>query len=149
MTLLVVSNRLPFTVSSRDNKLVFHASPGGLVSGLTAYLEWARQDPSRTDYLWVGWPGIEVEEGSRELLRTKGGKQKASPVFLDADTMKKFYQGFCNSTIWPLFHYFPTYAKFREEDCAHYVKVNVPLRDPRLKAYLRSDPVWAQGYHRS
>src|SRR5205807_370085 len=84
MTLLVVSNRLPFTVNSRDNKLVFHASPGGLVSGLTAYLEWARQDPSGTDYLWVGWPGMEVEEGSRELLRTKAGKQKACPVFLDA-----------------------------------------------------------------
>ena len=108
MTLLVVSNRLPFTVSGRDNKLVFHASPGGLVSGLTAYLEWARQDPSGTDYLWVGWPGMEVEEGSRELLRTQAAKQRACPVFLDADTMKKFYQGFCNSTIWPLFHYFPT-----------------------------------------
>ena len=147
MTLLVVSNRLPFTVSSRDNKLVFHSSPGGLVSGLTAYLEWARQDPSRTDYLWVGWPGIEVEEGSRELLRTKAAKQKASPVFLDADTMKKFYQGFCNSTIWPLFHYFPTYAKFREEDWAQYVKVNEEFRDSILKVYQPNDTVWVHDYH--
>src|SRR5438445_6694395 len=147
MTLLVVSNRLPFTVSSRDHKLVFHASPGGLVSGLTAYLEWARQDPSRTDYLWVGWPGIDVEEGSRELLRTKAAKQKASPVFLDTDTMKKFYQGFCNSTIWPLFHYFPTYAKFREEDWAQYVKVNESFRDSILKVYQPNDTVWVHDYH--
>ena len=147
MTLLVVSNRLPFTVSSRDNKLVFHASPGGLVSGLTAYLEWARQDPSRTDYLWVGWPGIDVEEGSRELLKTKAAKQKACPVFLDADTMKKFYQGFCNSTIWPLFHYFPTYAKFREEDWSQYVKVNEAFRDSILKVYQPNDTVWVHDYH--
>src|SRR5437870_10195163 len=146
MTLLVVSNRLPFTVSSRDHKLVFHASPGGLVSGLTASLDWARQDHS-TDYLWVGGPGIDVEEGSRELLRTKAAKQKASPVFLDADTMKKFYRGFCNSTIWPLFHYFPTYAKFREEDWAQYVKVNEAFRDSILKVYQPNDTVWIHDYH--
>src|SRR5207248_2705005 len=145
--LLVVSDRLPFTVSSRDNNLVFHSCPGGLVSGLTAYLEWARRDPSRTDYLWVGWPGIEVEEGSRELLRTKAAEQNASPVFLDADTMKKFYQGFCNSTIWPLFHYFPTYAKFREEDWAQYVKVNEEFRDSILKVYQPNDTVWVHDYH--
>src|SRR2546430_15758840 len=110
MTLLVVTNRLPFTVSRRDNKLVFHASPGGLISGLTAYVEWARQDLSRTDCLWVGWPGIDVEEGSRELLKTKAAKQKASPVFLDADTMKKFYQVYFNSTIGPLSRFYLTYS---------------------------------------
>src|SRR3989442_13221658 len=147
MTTLGVSNRLPFTGSSRDNKLVFHASPGGLVSGLAAYLEWVRQNPSGTDYLWVGWPGMEVEEGSRELLRTKAAKQRACPVFLDADTMKKFYQGFCNSTIWPLFHYFPTYAKFREEDWTQYVKVNEAFRDSILKVYQPNDTVWVHDYH--
>jgi trehalose 6-phosphate synthase/phosphatase len=110
-------------------------------------LEWARQDPSKTDYLWIGWPGIEVEEGSRELLRTKAARQKACPVFLDADTMKKFYQGFCNSTIWPLFHYFPTYAKFREEDWAQYVKVNEAFRDSILKVYQPNDTVWVHDYH--
>ena len=147
MTLLVVSNRLPFTVSSRDNKLVFHASPGGLVSGLTAYLESARLESSRSDYLWIGWPGIEVEEDHREQLRTKAAKQKASPVFLDSETMKKFYQGFCNSTIWPLFHYFPTNAKFREEDWAEYVKVNEAFRDSVLKVYKSKDTVWVHDYH--
>lgn len=147
MRLLVVSNRLPFTVSSRDNKLVFHGSPGGLVSGLTAYLEWARQDPSRTDYLWIGWPGIEVEESSHEQLKSKAARQKAWPVFLDAATMERFYQGFCNSTIWPLFHYFPNYAKFREEDWAQYVKVNETFRDSILKVYQPNDTVWVHDYH--
>src|SRR4029077_9868841 len=147
MTLLVVSNRLPFTVSIRDDKLVFHASPGGLVSGLTAYLDWARQSPSRSDYMWVGWPGLEVEERSREELRSRAAKQKAWPVFLDADTMEKFYRGFCNSTLWQLFHYFPTYAKFREEDWTQYVKVNEAFRDSVLKVYQPNDTVWVHDYH--
>src|SRR5260370_535530 len=129
MTLLVVSNRLPFTVSNRDNKLVFRASPGGLVSGLTAYLDWAKQSASRSDYLWVGWPGMEVEEGSREELRTRAAKQNALPVFLDADTMEKFYRGFCNSTLWPLFHYFPTYTKSRGANWPQYSKLNNAVRD--------------------
>ena len=28
------------------------------------------------------------------------------PVFLTEEEMEQFYLGFCNSTIWPLFHYF-------------------------------------------
>src|SRR5436853_4993666 len=90
---------------------------------------------------------MEVEEGSRELLRTQAAKQRACPVFLDADTMKKFYQGFCNSSIWPLFHYFPTYAKFKEEDWAQYVKVNEFFRDSIIKVYQPNDTVWVHDYH--
>src|SRR2546427_449367 len=133
LRLVVVSNRLPFTAATKDGKLVFRASPGGLVSGLSAYLESSRQGSLNRDYLWVGWPGIEVDEGSQEELRSKAAKQKASPIFLDAKTMEGFYHGFCNSTIWPLFHYFPTYAKFDENDWAQYVKVNEAFRDSLMK----------------
>jgi trehalose 6-phosphate synthase/phosphatase len=147
LRLVVVSNRLPFTASGKEDKLVFRASPGGLVSGLTAYLESSRQNPSNVDYLWVGWPGIEVDESSQEKLRSKAAKQHAWPVFLDAKTMDGFYHGFCNSTIWPLFHYFPTYAKFDENDWAQYVKVNEVFRDSLLKVLRPNDTIWVQDYH--
>src|SRR5215472_7356520 len=147
MTLLVVSNRLPFTISNRDKHLVFHSSPGGLVSGLTAYLEWSKQNPAGSDYLWIGWPGIEIEEGLREEVRAKAAKQNAWPIFFDGKTMDRFYQGFCNSTLWPLFHYFPTYAKFKKEDWTQYVKVNEAFRDEVLKACKPGDTVWIHDYH--
>jgi trehalose 6-phosphate synthase/phosphatase len=147
LRLVVVSNRLPFTASGKDDKLVFRASPGGLVSGLTAYLESSRQDPSNGDYLWVGWPGIEVEEGSQEKMRSKAAKQQAWPVFLDSKTMNGFYHGFCNSTIWPLFHYFPTYAKFDENDWTQYVKVNEVFRDSLMKVVRPNDTIWVHDYH--
>jgi len=147
LRLVVVSNRLPFTASTKDDKLVFHASPGGLVSGLTAYLEASKQNSSNGDYLWVGWPGIEVDQGSQEKLRSKAAKQHAWPVFIDDKTMDGFYHGFCNSTIWPLFHYFPTYAKFDEKDWVQYVKVNEIFRDSLLKILRPNDTIWVHDYH--
>jgi trehalose 6-phosphate synthase/phosphatase len=145
--MLIVSNRLPFTASENDGKLVFHASAGGLVSGLTAYLKWAETSPSNVEHIWIGWPGIEVDEDSKDKLKSKAAKQHAWPVFLDADSMDKFYHGFCNSTIWPLFHYFPTYVKFDEEYWKQYVKVNEVFRDSILKVVQPGDTVWVQDYH--
>ena len=147
LRLVVVSNRLPFTASGKDDKLVFHTSPGGLVSGLTAYLESSKQNLSNGDYLWVGWPGIEVDEASQERVRSKAARQHAWPVFIDAKTMDGFYHGFCNSTIWPLFHYFPSYAKFDENDWAQYVKVNEVFRDSLMKVVRPNDTIWVQDYH--
>ena len=147
MRIVVVSNRLPFTASGKDDKLVFHTSPGGLVSGLTAYLESSRQNLSNGDYLWVGWPGIEVDEGSQEKVRSKAAKQHAWPVFINAKTMDGFYHGFCNSTIWPLFHYFPSYAKFDENEWAQYVKVNEVFRESLMKVVRPNDTIWVQDYH--
>src|SRR2546422_4643044 len=61
--------------------------------------------------------------------------------------MDGFYHGFCNSTIWPLFHYFPTYAKFDENDWAQYVKVNEVFRDSLLKVVQPNDTIWVHDYH--
>jgi len=145
MRLLVVSNRLPFTAASEDGELVLHASPGGLVSGLTSYLNAAKT--SGNEYLWIGWPGIEIDDKSRDKLKSKAAKQHALPVFIDASTMDRFYHGFCNSTIWPLFHYFPSFAKFREEDWNDYVKVNEIFRDSIIKVAEPGDTVWVHDYH--
>jgi trehalose 6-phosphate synthase/phosphatase len=61
--------------------------------------------------------------------------------------MDGFYHGFCNSTIWPLFHYFPTYAKFDENYWLQYVKVNEVFRDSLLKVVQPNDTVWIHDYH--
>ena len=138
---------MPFTASNNQGKLVFHAGPGGLVSGLTAYLNSVEKAPSKIEHLWIGWPGIEVDEDIRDKLKSKAAKEHAWPVFLDTDSMDKFYHGFCNSTIWPLFHYFPTYAKFDEEYWTQYVKVNEVFRDSILKVVQPGDVVWVHDYH--
>lgn len=147
MRLLVVSNRLPFTVSTEDDDLLLQPSPGGLATGLSAYLEWRRKTSPGFESLWIGWPGTDVDEKSRDSLRTEATKQHSLPVFIDADTMEKFYHGFCNSTIWPLFHYFSSYARFREDDWLNYVRVNEIFRDAILKVVEPGDTVWIHDYH--
>lgn len=147
MRVLVVSNRLPFTASSEDDELALQPSSGGLVSGLRAYLDWMQHNSTGTDYLWIGWPGISVEDKNREKLRSMSLKLHASPVFIDDKTMDKFYHGFCNSTIWPLFHYFSNLAKFSEEEWDDYVRVNETFRDSILKILQPGDTVWIHDYH--
>lgn len=147
MRVLVVSNRLPFTASSENDELVLQPSSGGLVSGLTAYLTWAKQSPSKTDYLWIGWPGINVDDKTRDKLKSMALKLQSSPVFINDKTMDKFYHGFCNSTIWPLFHYFPTFAKFSEEEWNDYVQVNEIFRDSILEVAQPEDTIWIHDYH--
>jgi trehalose 6-phosphate synthase/phosphatase len=45
-------------------------------------------------------------------------------VFLSESVMENFYQGFCNKTLWPLFHYFPGMAEYREPFWKQYQQVN-------------------------
>src|SRR5678815_3495419 len=119
--LLIVSNRLPVTVSVDRDKLSYHPSSGGLASGIGSYLEAVAQRGQEA--VWIGWPGTEVpaerEDEVREVLAREHGAQ---PVFIDAETMFSFYEGFCNDTLWPLFHYFPSIAAFKDRywDCLLY-----------------------------
>ena len=62
MRLVIVSNRLPFTVSVEDGKPKFESSSGGLTTGLWSYLEKSRGSSGEPfDYLWLGWPGADIE----------------------------------------------------------------------------------------
>jgi trehalose 6-phosphate synthase/phosphatase len=106
--LVIVSNRLPFSVTIDKSHFSFQSSAGGLATGLASYLD-SRKQPSAAadDYLWVGWPGTTVDAGLQpDLTREALDSFQSQPVFLSATEMEQFYFGFCNATIWPLFHYF-------------------------------------------
>lgn len=117
MRLVIASNRLPFTVSIKDGQPQFAPSAGGLTTGLWSYLNRARADPgARLDFLWVGWPGANIAPEQQAAVRKFGQAQfNAAPVFLPEESMDRFYLGFCNRTLWPLFHYFTTLAQFDED----------------------------------
>ena len=149
MRLLIVSNRLPVSVSKNDGEYTFEKSAGGLVSGLSDFLGALGKSASDIDdYIWMGWPGMTIEKEDEELVRSKVQKDyKASPVFLSQKLMDKVYLGFCNKTIWPLFHYFPNYASFESEFWTEYKTVNEMFRDEVLKVLQPGDIVWVHDYH--
>src|SRR5512138_130929 len=96
MRLLIVSNRLPVTVALEEDRFRVQDSMGGLVSGLSAYLDSLSGSPVlQSDYLWVGWPGLTVDPERRdELSGLVRRERQAYPVFLSETVMDNFYHGF-------------------------------------------------------
>ena len=73
--IIVVSNRLPFTVTHGSDGVHFEESVGGVASGLRALLFSSHSSLSATsEYIWVGWPGstidAELQEGGARMLLT-------------------------------------------------------------------------------
>ena len=147
--LVIVSNRLPFNVSVENDEILFHPSAGGLVTGLASVRESRKQNSALPPtHLWVGWPGSSVELKVREKLIHDALEQFQSyPVFLSDEQMEQFYLGFCNATIWPLFHYFPSYVLYQPAYWEQYKQINQLFADA-LKTVLRPDDVvWVHDYH--
>lgn len=148
MRLLIVSNRLPITILD-EGELKFKESVGGLVSGLKAYLDFkGSQSNTSLDYTWVGWPGATIKEQNKENVRSKiYSDLHAYPTFLSEAAMDKFYYGFCNRTIWPLFHYFTSNVVYDEGNWDYYKKVNDVFCDAVLQILRPDDVVWIHDYH--
>ena len=149
MRLVVVSNRLPFTVSFKNGSPEFKSSVGGLTTGLWSYLNGKPPGGGdRPDYLWMGWPGASIPPEQEAAVRTYGTQQfKSSPVFLPEESMDRFYLGFCNKTIWPLFHYFPTLTHYEEEYWQEYRSVNRRFGEAVVNALQPDDLLWIHDYH--
>ncbi|HXA45912.1 MAG TPA: bifunctional alpha,alpha-trehalose-phosphate synthase (UDP-forming)/trehalose-phosphatase [Candidatus Angelobacter sp.] len=149
MRLVVVSNRLPFTVSFQDGTPQFKPSAGGLTTGLWSYLNGkGTEGAERPDYLWMGWPGASIPPEHEASVRAYGEQQfKSSPVFLPEESMDRFYLGFCNKTLWPLFHYFPTLTQYEEECWREYQNVNHVFGEAVVKALRPDDILWIHDYH--
>jgi len=148
MRLVIVSNRLPFTVAFQEGAPQFRDSSGGLVTGLWSYLE--RHNAAATkplEYVWMGWPGATIPPEHQGRVTEMGrAKYRACPVYLTEESMERFYHGFCNKSIWPLFHYFPYLVRFEEEYWTKYQQVNLAFRDALLECLQPNDVVFVHDY---
>ena len=140
--LLLVSNRLPLSVEKRRGRLRFEPSIGGLVTALGAF---CKSHPS----VWIGWPGIELEriKGEEQDIEARLLSENCHPVFLPEQDVKDFYQGFCNNTIWPLFHYFPEYTVYSQDFWQAYKRVNEAFCRAVVEVAEDNDIIWVHDYH--
>ena len=98
--LLIVSNRLPVSARADGAGVRLVEASGGLATGLRG---WHRQ----SDAVWIGWPG-DVDQFSAEQRRDLEARlqhRRVAPVFLSAAQVERYYDGFSNRVLWPLFHY--------------------------------------------
>lgn len=140
--IIIVSNRLPLTMSFNKDEVNIIPNPGGLARGLNASFR-------NSDCLWVGWPGFPKESKGKNLdgIRILLEEQRMAPVFLSKQQIDLFSAGFCNSTLWPLFHYFPRYASFSEDQWEAYRQVNELFCEEVMKHADNDSIIWIHDYH--
>jgi len=146
--LVIVSNRLPFTAWAEGKKLRFRESAGGLAVGLSTFLHSIGSSAAVDDYVWIGWPGTTIPESMHRALEEESrARFQSVPIHLSEEEMDLFYHGFCNETIWPLFHYFPSYTIYREDFWRQYKKVNLLFAGAVSEVLQPNDVVWVHDYH--
>ena len=141
-SLVIVSNRLPVSVSKRDGELHFEASSGGLATAMSSL--------EQSDKIWVGWPGIasdDLSEAEMQTIREELEKQGCAPVFLTNRQVELFYEGFSNDTLWPLFHYFQSLTRHQDEYWQAYEEVNQLFAEASSQVVGPGGAVWVHDYH--
>ena len=141
MRLYIISNRLPVKVSgSSETGFNFSRSEGGLTTGLDS-LEITDEKH------WIGWPGIcSTDESDQHLIRAKLEKMSFHPVFLSEKQYENYYEGYSNSTLWPLCHYFYAYTQYQHNFWDAYREVNELFCEEVCKIIDSDDWVWVQDY---
>lgn len=138
---LIVSNRLPVTVHRTDAEFRLEPSAGGLATGL-------RSPHARGNGWWIGWPGLAetLSDREREALTARLAEQRLAPVFLSPEELTRYYDGFSNGFIWPVFHYLTGQVPYRTRDWPAYRDVNRRFADCAAEHYRDGDLVWIHDY---
>jgi alpha,alpha-trehalose-phosphate synthase [UDP-forming]/trehalose-phosphatase len=139
--LLCVSNRLPNLRSGASQKSDRKKNVGGLVSALEPALAVRRG-------IWLGWSG-HLLSGEEAGFVVTDEESPPALAWMDLPTAwhQKYYNGFCNQALWPLFHSFPGHVRFSEEEWSCYEKVNDAFSQASLDLVGPSTAVWAHDYH--
>lgn len=137
---IIVSNRLPVKISEHKKKIKVSPSEGGLATGMgSIYRE--------GDNIWIGWPGQQTDTAEQEEQITAELRAlNLVPVFLNEEEIKRYYEGFSNEVLWPIFHYLSTYAVYDDQNWLVYKSVNEKFRDIVVQHLEPGDVVWIHDY---
>ena len=140
--LINVSNRLPVEIKMRSGHPRLTASSGGLASALDSI--WRTQHG-----VWIGWAGAVDPATAISLLQkaARGRSHGYRPVALSRDEIAKFYSGFANEIIWPLFHDMPSRCDFDPDFWEMYQRVNRKFAQATLEEVTGKDLIWVHDYH--
>ena len=141
MKLFIISNRLPLKASkTENNEFEFTRSEGGLATGLGS-LE------MNIEKHWIGWPGVYPEtEEEKETISNHLLKFNFHPVFLTPEQIENYYEGYSNSTLWPLCHYFYSYIHYESIYWDAYKQANEIFCQISTLHIKPGDIVWVQDY---
>lgn len=161
---LLVTRTLPFWLLSEDAQSQWraefpeHASVDGAMESFQSLHE-------NYDCVWIGSVHGEIEPSEQNTLKEQLRQdRKYYPVFLDKKRERLYYDGFCKTVMWPLFHSCPPTTddqitqhetmeggqedeRSMEKMWQAYVTANQAFADAVQEVYEEGDLVWIQGYH--
>ncbi len=130
--LVVVSNRVSMPKTG--------VRPGGLAVALGETLE-------HSGGVWFGWSG-DIADGPVPPPRriTRDGITYITTDLTRQD-YEEFYNGFSNSTLWPLFHYRLGLLEVSRRSYEGYLRVNAAFAAALAPTIRPGDIVWVHDYH--
>lgn len=139
--LVVVSNRVPALPVSESFEDVRSYPTDGLESALYPVMQ-------QRGGLWFGWSGETTLRRKFNTVRSRRlGSVDLATVDLSEDVESKFYSGFCNRGLWPLFHCFLSHFKLRPDEYRTYQQVNHYFASSLVPLLRKGDLVWVHDYH--
>ncbi|WP_459616556.1 alpha,alpha-trehalose-phosphate synthase (UDP-forming) [Bordetella sp. 2513F-2] len=129
--LIVVSNRVAPPTGSKP--------PGGLAVGVEDALR-------ASGGIWLGWSG-EVAARAGALQEVEHGNVRYALFPLTRADYDRYYRGFANAVLWPVFHYRPDLSEYLRADYEGYLQVNRAFVR-RLQSLVQPDDlIWVHDYH--
>lgn len=114
------------------------AAPGGLAVGVLAALR-------ERGGVWFGWSGETSEDTSVSSFERDGVTYATTD--LTPEQYDRHYKGFCNTTLWPLFHYLTDHFRFDDSWHSGYLAVNRAFAERLASRLAPGDLIWIHDYH--
>ncbi|MCZ2815509.1 trehalose-6-phosphate synthase [Modestobacter sp. VKM Ac-2984] len=133
---VVVANRLPVDqVTDPDGTTRYQRSPGGLVTALEPFV-------AGRGGAWVGWSGA---AGDAPEPFESGGMSLV-PVPLTEEEVDRYYEGFSNASLWPLYHDVVEKPEYHRAWWDAYVQVNKRFAERAAEVAAEGAIVWVHDY---
>jgi len=133
---VIVANRLPVDqVADPDGSTRWQRSPGGLVTALEPFMR------QRTG-AWLGWSG--AAGGAAPQFDHEG--LHLVPIPLSAEEIDRYYEGFSNASLWPLYHDVVQRPEFHRSWWDSYLQVNERFAAAAADVAAEGATVWVHDY---
>ena len=133
---VVVASRLPVDrIENPEGEPDWRPSPGGLVTALEPVMRQA-------EGVWIGWSG---DAGPAAGPFRANGLDLVG-VGLSGKQVRDYYEGFCNATLWPLYHDVIAPPQFHRRWWDAYVTVNRSFAQAAVAQAAPGATVWVHDY---
>ena len=99
-----------------------------------------------TGGVWFGWSGETSESPAEDPEIVSRGNIRFATIDLQTAEFDAYYNGYCNGTLWPLFHYFPDRFTHEQRQYEAYQAVNARFARQLLKVIKPGDAIWVHDY---